>query len=139
MNAAVATGIHVARRRGAETVVVLPGDVPLISAADVRELLEAAGGAPRAVVVGSSRDGLGTNALLLRPPDVIEPSFGPPSVERHRQAGVAAGALSVVRAGLGLALDVDTPEDLAALRARAPGGATGLALRRREDAALGRT
>ena len=53
--------------------------------------------APRAVVIGSSHDGRGTNALLLRPPDVIAPAFGPPSVGRHVQLGLAAGAHTVIR------------------------------------------
>lgn len=128
MNAAVAAGIWAATRHGARSVVVLPADVPLVSARDLLALARAAEGAMRAVVVGASRDGLGTNALLLRPPDVIAPSFGQPSVDRHLAAGQAAGAQAVVCQGLDLALDVDTPADVAALRACAPGGQTGRVL-----------
>ncbi len=128
MNAAVAAGLAAARTSGAGTVLVVPGDVPLISTDDLQALLDSAGQAPRAVVVGSSRDGQGTNALLLRPPDVIAPGFGPPSVGRHVQAGLAAGAHTVVRAGLGLALDVDTPDDLAMLEAAHPGPHTAAVL-----------
>jgi 2-phospho-L-lactate guanylyltransferase len=128
MNAAVAAGVAAARRYGAGTVLVVPGDVPLISSGDLEALLDSAGQAPRAVVVGSSRDGQGTNALLLRPPDVIAPGFGPPSVGRHVQAGLAAGAATVVRRELGLALDVDTPDDLAKLQAGRPGRHTAAAL-----------
>ncbi len=115
MNAAVSAGVAAARQRGAGSVLVVPGDVPLISPVDLQALVDSAGAAPRAVVIGSSRDGQGTNALLLRPPAVIPPAFGPPSVGRHVQMGLAAGAHTVVRPGLGLALDVDTPDDLAAL------------------------
>lgn len=115
MNTAVATGLAAARLRGADTVLVLPGDVPLISTDDLHALLDGAGQASKAVVVGASQDGQGTNALLLRPPEVIAPGFGPPSVGRHVQAGLAAGAHTVVCRGLGLALDVDTPADLALL------------------------
>jgi len=122
MNAAVAAGVAAAHKLGAGTVLVVPGDVPLISRADLLALLEAAGSAPRSVVVGASRDGQGTNALLLRPLDVTTPAFGPPSVDRHVQLGLAAGAHTVVRAGLGLALDVDTPADLATLATLAPAG-----------------
>jgi 2-phospho-L-lactate guanylyltransferase len=128
MNAAVLAGLRAARHQGATTAVVLPGDVPLISIADLEALLEAAGAAPRAVVVGASRDGDGTNALLLRPPDVIPPGFGPPSVQRHVQAGRAAGARTRVRPDLQLGLDVDTPEDLAFLRSGRPGAHTAAAL-----------
>ncbi len=115
MNQAVSLGLDAARQHGATTAIVLPADLPLVSTADLHALLEAAGRAPRVVVVGASRDGQGTNALLLRPLDVIAPAFGPPSVERHLRAARACGAVTQVMRGLGLALDVDTPADLAAL------------------------
>ncbi|MBV9582866.1 MAG: 2-phospho-L-lactate guanylyltransferase [Chloroflexi bacterium] len=115
MNAAVRLGLAAAADLRAQTVIVLPGDVPLLSVDDLTALLAGAGEASRTVVIGASRDGLGTNALLLRPPDVIAPAFGPPSVDRHAQAALAAGALTQVVPNLGLALDVDTPADLAAL------------------------
>jgi 2-phospho-L-lactate guanylyltransferase len=115
MNAAVRRGLQTVQHLGARTAIVLPGDVPRITADDLAELLAAADGAARAVIVGASRDCQGTNALLLRPADVIEPAFGPPSVDRHVRAGLAAHAFARVQYNLGLALDVDTPADLAML------------------------
>jgi 2-phospho-L-lactate guanylyltransferase len=115
MNAAVRFGIQTAQTQGAQTVIVLPADIPLISGSDLATLLATAGAAERAVVVATSRDGSGTNALLLRPPKVIAPSFGPPSVDRHVGLGMNAHAFTRVVHGLDLALDVDTPADLAAL------------------------
>ena len=120
MNAAVVAGLRAARERGATTAVVVPGDVPLIAVSDFEVLLNAAGTAERAVIVGGSHDGEGTNALLLRPPEVIAPGFGPPSLQRHLQAGQRAGAFTQACADLGLALDVDTPGDLAILQASHP-------------------
>jgi 2-phospho-L-lactate/phosphoenolpyruvate guanylyltransferase len=121
MNIAAARGILKALQFSARTVIVLPGDVPLISSHDLSALINAAAHERRAVIIGASRDGLGTNALLLRPPRVIDPAFGPPSVERHVRAGRVAGAVTRVESKLGLSLDVDTPADLAAL-ADAPVG-----------------
>jgi 2-phospho-L-lactate guanylyltransferase len=115
MNDAIRRGLPLAAAHGAQTAIVLPGDIPFLSKRDLDALLAAADGQPRAVIVGASRDGLGTNALLLRPPGVIAPAFGPPSVDRHVQAGLAAGAFTRVVRDLDLALDVDTPADLAAL------------------------
>ena len=115
MNGAVRAGVAAARQDGATTVIVLPGDVPAVTPFDLDALLAAAGESQRAVVVGASRDGQGTNALLLRPPDVIEPAFGPPSVQRHVRLARAGGATIQVLHHLGLALDIDTPSDLAAL------------------------
>ena len=119
MNAAVARGVRAACERGAQTVVVLPGDVPCLTSGDLRALLAGARDEARAVVIGASRGGDGTNALVLRPPDAIEPAFGPPSVERHRRLGEAAGCHTRVLSGLALALDIDTPADLALLQAHA--------------------
>jgi 2-phospho-L-lactate guanylyltransferase len=64
------------------------------------------------------RHGAGTNALLLSPPDVIEPSFGPGSCERHVSAARAGGVSCSVDPLASLALDVDTPKDLAELARR---------------------
>lgn len=116
MNLAARAGLHAVQQHGATTAIVLPGDIPLLHTSDLEGLLAAAApGQARAVVIGASRDGQGTNALLLRPPDVIQPAFGPPSVERHVQLAHDAGAHTRVLADLGLALDVDTPADLCLL------------------------
>jgi 2-phospho-L-lactate guanylyltransferase len=128
MNAAVAAGLAIAAEHGATTAIVLPGDIPLLTPADLHALLEAADSAPRAVIVAASRDGQGTNALLLRPPDAIVPAFGPPSVERHLAAGRAAGAHTVCHTSPGTSLDVDTPADLDLLRQASPGRHTAAAL-----------
>jgi 2-phospho-L-lactate guanylyltransferase len=127
MNAAVQAGLDHLVQRGARSALVLPADVPLVSQRDIAALLNAAAAAGRAVIVASSADRTGTNALLLRPPGVIRPAFGPPSADRHAALGRMVGAHTVVLRALDLALDVDTPEQLFALRARAV-GATAAAL-----------
>ena len=115
MNNAVQVGIEIALRRGAQTAIVLPGDIPLARAADLDALLAAGTDFSRVVVIGASHDLQGTNALLLRPPDVTPPAFGPPSVQRHVRLAESAGAIARVVTNLGLSRDVDTPADLAAI------------------------
>jgi 2-phospho-L-lactate guanylyltransferase len=129
LDAAVTIGVRAAIDAGASTAVVLAGDLPLLESDDITRLVATAEG-PRAVVVATDRHGTGTNALVLRPPDVIAPSFGPDSGARHLAAGVAAagGSARSVKPHR-VALDIDTPEDLAELVRRQPGGATGAALR----------
>jgi 2-phospho-L-lactate guanylyltransferase len=68
------------------------------------------------VVVVPDRHGSGTNALLLTPPNVIRPAFGPGSRERHEGLAAEAGATCASIDVLTLGLDVDTVDDLAALR-----------------------
>ena len=62
------------------------------------------------------RHGTGTNGLLLTPPAAIDPSFGPGSCARHVALAAAAGVSCRVEPLPSLMLDVDTGEDLAALR-----------------------
>ena len=67
-----------------------------------------------AVAIVPDRHGTGTNALAIAPPDAFAPSFGPGSLERHVSAARDAGLVHRVEPVPSLALDVDTPEDLAA-------------------------
>ena len=106
-------GVAEALRRGAARVLLVPGDCPLLDAAEVDALLAQAG---PGVTIVPDRHGTGTNALVLEPPDAMAPSFGPGSCERHAALARAAGLdVRVVRVP-SLAFDVDTPDDLAALR-----------------------
>ena len=113
---AAIVGVREAIARGARRVLLVPGDCPAIDPKEVDALVaRAAGGGPSVVVV-PDRHGTGTNALLLTPPDVMEPSFGPGSRRRHVEAAEAAGARVDVDEVPSLVLDVDTAADLEALR-----------------------
>jgi 2-phospho-L-lactate guanylyltransferase len=104
---------------GLDAVVVTnePAVASLASARGATVLADRAeSGQSDAALIGADRHGSGTNALLLTPPDAIEPGFGPDSFERHRLRASEVGASWQVESPAGLALDVDTPEDLAALR-----------------------
>jgi 2-phospho-L-lactate guanylyltransferase len=104
-------GIRYALAAGFDRALLVPGDTPLIDPNEVTRLLDRA--PPVAVV--PDRHGTGTNALVLSPPDAIEPSFGPGSFARHTAAAEAAGTGHSVERVPTLMLDVDTPEDLAEL------------------------
>jgi 2-phospho-L-lactate/phosphoenolpyruvate guanylyltransferase len=117
-SSAALIGIEHALARGFERALLVPGDTPLLQAGEVASLLQAAGGA---VAIVPDRHGEGTNALVLSPPDAIEPSFGPGSLARHVAAAEEAGVRHRVEHVHTLALDVDTPEDLAELAAELGG------------------
>jgi 2-phospho-L-lactate guanylyltransferase len=107
-------GIDAAAGAGADCVVLLPGDCPLLDADELDALL---GRARRGRVgIVPDRHGSGTNALVLCPPDSIEPAFGEGSRARHEALARDAGAEPVLEHLDSLALDVDTPADLVALR-----------------------
>ena len=121
-NDAAGLGISAALEHGAERVLLVPGDCPALDPSELDELLSRPAASPGVVIV-PDRHGTGTNALLLTPPRVMRPSFGPGSCERHRQLAAEAGAEVEIVHLRSLALDVDTPEDLetlAELAGRAP-------------------
>ncbi|HMC06703.1 MAG TPA: 2-phospho-L-lactate guanylyltransferase [Solirubrobacterales bacterium] len=140
---AATLGIVRAKALGARCTALLPGDCPLLEPAE----LDAALGRmrPNRVAVVPDRHGTGTNALLLSPPDAIAPAFGPGSRDRHAERARGAGHEVAIEPVPSLALDLDTPDDLAALAAtiqRDPGRAAGTAgalarLGRLEGAASG--
>jgi 2-phospho-L-lactate guanylyltransferase len=114
-SAAAAMGVDAAMAAGAERVLMVPGDCPALDPPEVSGLL--AGSTRPEVVIVPDRHGHGTNALLVAPPDAVAPSFGPGSFARHAATARAGGARVRVAALTSLGLDVDTPGDLAALRA----------------------
>ena len=118
-SAAALVGIARAIELGAARVLLVPGDCPALDPAEVDSLLAAATPGPGpSVTVVPDRHGTGTNALLIAPPGAMEPSFGPNSFERHRQSAERAGVLLQVALPPSLLLDIDTAEDLEALRVR---------------------
>jgi 2-phospho-L-lactate guanylyltransferase len=117
--AAAALGIQRALAEGIERVLCVPGDCPTLDPAELNALLHDPldDGKPVVVVV-PDRHGVGTNGLLLSPPDAIAPSFGADSCERHRALALAAGLDCRVQRVPSLLLDIDTGADLDVLRAR---------------------
>ena len=101
----------------ATALLVLPADLPAVSAEAIERLIEAAEETARrepgrpVVVLVPDRHGTGTNALLVAPPNAIEFRFGEGSRAAHAAEAVAAGATYVELDGP-LAFDLDTPEDL---------------------------
>ena len=118
---AVARGGRECLWRGIPSMLTMPGDIPLLTAADVEALAAAAQSAPSAVMV-PNREDTGTNALLLTPPDCLPVAFGDDSFRRHLRLCTERGLAVDVRRMPRVALDIDTPEDLAVFVAqRVPG------------------
>lgn len=114
LNPALEEGRRWAMGRGASSILVLPADLPLLEAQDVRAVLGCASEAPSAVI---SPDGAlaGTNALLMQPPDALPFAFGPGSYEVHLRAARERGLDIRVCQHPHLAFDLDTAQDLARL------------------------
>ena len=106
---------------GAGAILVLPIDLPFVTAEAIAAVLAPIdrGGPDARVVLVTDRHGTGTNVLALGPPDAIDFRFGPDSRQAHREAAAAAGA-AYIEIGGPLAFDLDTPADLVLVESIAP-------------------
>jgi 2-phospho-L-lactate guanylyltransferase len=116
-NVAAARGIAKAVDGGADAVMLLSSDLPLVTVEAVRDVLESATrlDAPVAIAVPAVGRG-GTNALYLRPPHAVALHFGSDSLAKFRQEAQSLGVTFVVHHSDAMALDLDEPGDLARLR-----------------------
>jgi 2-phospho-L-lactate/phosphoenolpyruvate guanylyltransferase len=114
---AVTAAVRLLAEEGREGILTIPGDIPLVTAAEIAALLSAHRVAP-AFTIAPSRDERGSNAILCSPPDAVPLRFGEDSFFPHLRAAEARGIRPSVLRLPGIALDIDTPEDLAAFAAR---------------------
>lgn len=110
LNGALAQASASLLTRQGQGILVIPGDPPHLRLSSIRELVGLA--EPRGVVIAPDRRELGTNALLVTPPDLIPFCFGPDSFRQHLAAAEAAGATPIVVRSPDLAMDVDLPDDV---------------------------
>jgi 2-phospho-L-lactate guanylyltransferase len=117
------TGLREAREDviagGSEAIMVVPVDLPFVTARAIDDLAGDLIAEGPAVVLVTDRHGTGTNALGLRPPDVIDFAFGPGSRAAHRGRAEAVGARYLEVTGP-LTMDLDTPEDLVLIESTSP-------------------
>jgi 2-phospho-L-lactate/phosphoenolpyruvate guanylyltransferase len=113
--AAFAAAVDALQPRQLRGLLMLAGDLPLVSAAALERVIAAADSSPGAVIV-PDRHGAGTNALLCTPPQALAPCFGADSFRRHCAAAAASGLRLCVLDIPELALDLDDADDLAALQ-----------------------
>ena len=142
--AASTLGAATLAAEGAAGMVQLPADLPLVTPADIAALLQAHGEAP-SITLAPSRDRLGSNAVACSPPDLLPLRFGDDSFFPHLERARALGVEPAIVERPGLALDVDTPADLAAFlaapsatRAYAYLAQSGIAARRQFDRLIAR-
>lgn len=115
-NSAARRGIQRAIEGGADAVLLLSSDLPLVSYEAVREMLDRAAAHSKRVVMAVPAIGRGgTNALYLRPPDALGLHFGDDSLVKFRDEAEAKGIDFVIHRSDAMALDLDEPSDLARL------------------------
>ncbi len=118
---AVARAMGILEAEGITAALQLPGDIPGVSPAEIDTLIRAhTTAAGRAMTIVQAHDFRGSNALAVSPPSLIPFHFGHDSFQPHLAEARAIGVEPQILTGLpGIALDIDTPEDLSKLLARA--------------------
>jgi 2-phospho-L-lactate guanylyltransferase len=114
--AASTLGASTLAAQGAVGMMQLPADIPLVTPADIDAVLQAHAQAP-SITLAPSRDRLGSNAVVCSPPNLLPLRFGDDSFYPHLERARALGIEPAIVERDGLALDVDTPADLAAFLA----------------------
>jgi 2-phospho-L-lactate guanylyltransferase len=97
---------------GITSALVVPGDLPLVSAQSLTALLQSAHLQERGVTIVPDRHHTGTNALVCTPADAIRMCFGPNSFAAHLRTAQEHGLQVRIFESGELALDIDEPEDL---------------------------
>lgn len=115
---AIAMATAVCESRGAESTLVIPGDVPLVEASELAAILKSA--PVHGSVLVPAADGRGTNAIWRSPCGLFPLQFGNDSFLPHHANAVATQKPCVVMNFPGIALDIDNPADLRQL-AMVPG------------------
>lgn len=114
--AAIEMATACCERQRYDTTVVVPGDIPLITSAELRHVLDVAP-AEGAVFV-PAYDRRGSNCILRRPASIIPLRFGNDSFLPHCEAMKNTGKPLVVLEMPGIGLDVDNPHELELLVGR---------------------
>jgi 2-phospho-L-lactate guanylyltransferase len=112
LNQAISYGVNRAFQDGAAAVLVLPGDLALLTSTEIDDMILLCDGLKNAVIAPASADG-GTNAILAAKGNMMSPSYGPNSFNRHMELAKAMGTPVKISRSPGLAFDLDTPSDFA--------------------------
>jgi 2-phospho-L-lactate guanylyltransferase len=107
---AIEMACRICDSRGVNQTLVIPGDIPMIQAAEIRSIYDSA--PVTGTVLVPSLDKRGTNAVLRRPTALFPLRFGNDSFLPHLAAAIATNKSCVVLSLPGVALDIDTADDL---------------------------
>ena len=100
--------------QGADGMIALPGDIPLVPPSEIAEVL-AVHDSERGMTIVPAQDERGSNCIAVSPPDLISFHFGNDSFKPHLRAAEEAGVTPRIVRLPGIGLDIDRPDDLAAL------------------------
>ena len=115
LNLALQRATVVAQMYSAQSVLILPADLPLITPERIQALIDRACKPPM-IVITPDRRREGTNALLMNPVGLISYVYGASSFQRHIDQAMRYRVRVEIYEDPALGLDLDVPEDLDLLR-----------------------
>ncbi len=114
LNSAVQQATLSASHEDVSSITTVLADLPLVEPRDFEELVQISEQRPRVVLAPSLKGG--TNVILRSPPDIISTSYGRWSYAKHLRTAQKKGVLVYSISNSRLSFDVDTIDDLRALR-----------------------
>ena len=120
---AVTAAARLLVKEGQTGLATLPGDIPRLSSAEIAATLAAHGRAP-AFTIAPAHDDLGSNMIVMSPPDAVPLRFGEDSFYPHLDAARARGIEPLVVRHPGIGMDIDNPVDLASFLKMSPPAST---------------
>ncbi|MHA1377815.1 MAG: 2-phospho-L-lactate guanylyltransferase [Candidatus Helarchaeota archaeon] len=112
INSSINVAISRALENHAESVLIIPADIPLILSNDIDEIFKYKIKAPTMIITPSIRKN-GTNLLYLAPPDIVEIQYGENSFQKHLEKASKIENLNlIIHKSENISLDIDLPEDL---------------------------
>jgi 2-phospho-L-lactate guanylyltransferase len=108
---AVTSAAAVLQAEGVASILTLPGDIPAAKPMEIEALIAAASASP-AFIIAPAHDELGSNAILISPPNAVKLRFGEDSYFPHLTASRAAGIAPQILHLQGIAMDIDHPADI---------------------------
>ncbi len=112
LNTALQRATQVLLSWGADSLLILPADLPFLTATDVENIVKMGAETENGIVIATDQQHDGTNALYCRPPGVINYAYGPGSYHRHIQLAKDAGATVQFYSSDRLQHDIDDANDL---------------------------
>ena len=100
---------------GATGLLILPADLPLLDKQDV-EKMTGTKDSDRMVLIVPDQHGVGTNALFIRPPGMLNYKFGQDSLLAHKEEAKRVRAEMHVYRLSNIEFDIDDPGDLIRLK-----------------------
>ncbi|NVM03194.1 MAG: 2-phospho-L-lactate guanylyltransferase [Candidatus Helarchaeota archaeon] len=112
INESINSAIDFAMKKKSDSVLIIPGDIPLITPIDIDQIFNYEINPPTIIISPSIRRN-GTNLLFLMPSNIIKIEYGEDSFQKHiEKARIIENLNLIIYNSRNIGLDIDLPEDI---------------------------